>query len=106
MSITVTEESGGTHTTYELDCGPAGDSDHPSPDDACERLDQLKADGADPFRPVARDAMCTQVYGGPQTAHVTGTWQGHRVDASFKRTNGCEVSRWNALVPVLPSPGA
>ncbi|TRV80457.1 hypothetical protein FKN01_06860 [Streptomyces sp. 130] len=87
---------------YELECGPAGGS-HPVAAQACERLDQLEGEGADPFAPVPRDAMCTQQYGGESTAHVTGTWHGRQVDASFRRTNGCEIARWNGLRPVLPN---
>ncbi|WP_225987195.1 SSI family serine proteinase inhibitor [Streptomyces spectabilis] len=102
LKVTYSENDGAAaHTTYELDCGPAGGS-HPAPAKACERLDGLAAEGTDPFTPVARDAMCTQVYGGAQTAHVTGTWRGRTVDATFKRTDGCQISRWNTLVPVLP----
>jgi hypothetical protein len=41
--------------------------------------------------------------GGPQTAHITGTWQGQRVDATFRRTDGCEISRWRTMEPVLPN---
>ncbi|MFJ7630286.1 SSI family serine proteinase inhibitor [Streptomyces sp. NPDC097595] len=87
---------------YELECGPAG-GNHPVAAQACERLDQLEGEGADPFAPVPRDAMCTQQYGGESTARVTGTWHGRHVDASFRRTNGCEIARWNGLRPVLPN---
>jgi hypothetical protein len=48
--------------------------------------------------------MCTQVYGGPETATITGTWRGERVDASYRLTDGCEIARWRKLGPVL-SPG-
>jgi hypothetical protein len=37
------------------------------------------------------------------TARVTGTWQGRQVDATFDRSNGCEISRWQTLEPVLPN---
>lgn len=36
--------------------------------------------------------MCTQVYGGPETARVTGTIDGKKVDRRFTRTNGCEIA--------------
>ncbi|GHC76652.1 SSI family serine proteinase inhibitor [Streptomyces flavofungini] len=97
-------ESGAGDGTYTLECAPTGGT-HPSPDDACERLDQLAAEGVNPFKAVARGAACTQQYGGPETAHVTGTWQGRPVDATFSRTDGCQISRWNSLVPVLPANG-
>ncbi|GHE94090.1 hypothetical protein GCM10018785_69690 [Streptomyces longispororuber] len=102
LTVTFSEGGGGAATTYKLECRPAGGS-HPSAGAACERLEQLAGEGIDPFKPVPHGAMCTQVYGGPQTARVTGTWKGRPVDASFRRTDGCEVGRWNNLVPVLPS---
>lgn len=87
---------------YELECEPAGGT-HPVARQACERLGQLEGETADPFAPVPGDAMCTQQFGGPATARVTGTWQGRTIDSSFDRTNGCEIGRWNSLRPVLPN---
>lgn len=88
--------------TYELECDPAGGS-HPVAQHACDRLAQLPGESADPFVPVSRDAMCTQQFGGPATARITGTWQGRHIDSTFERTNGCEIGRWNSLRPVLPN---
>ncbi|MCX4549435.1 MULTISPECIES: SSI family serine proteinase inhibitor [unclassified Streptomyces] len=87
--------------THQLECGPTGGT-HPSPQQACDRLARLAVDGKRPFAPVPEGLMCTMLYGGPATAHITGTWQGQPVDATFRRTNGCETSRWNNLEPVLP----
>jgi hypothetical protein len=39
-----------------------------------------------------RRRTCTQIYGGPQTAVVTGTLGGEKVDRRFTRTNGCELA--------------
>jgi hypothetical protein len=47
--------------------------------------------------PVPADMMCTTIYGGPEQALVTGTLDGRRVSARFKRTDGCEIARWNRL---------
>ncbi|MFE5665327.1 SSI family serine proteinase inhibitor [Streptomyces niveus] len=88
--------------TYELRCGPAGGS-HPESASACARLDELAGEAKDPFAPVPKGQMCTMQMGGPATARVTGTWQGRSVDATFSRKNGCEISRWQNLVPVLPA---
>ncbi|MEU8697886.1 SSI family serine proteinase inhibitor [Streptomyces sp. NPDC048680] len=109
-------EDGGTHLTvvvsgsgdraadgsYELECEPASGS-HPVAQQACDRLGQLPGESTDPFTPVSRDAMCTQQYGGPATARVTGSWRGRSIDATFDRSNGCEIGRWNSLRPVLPN---
>ena len=51
--------------------------------------------------PTAGDKACTQIYGGPQTASITGTLRGEHVDARFKRTDGCEIARWEHVQPLL-----
>jgi hypothetical protein len=49
--------------------------------------------------------MCTQIYGGPERATVTGTFRGERVSSTFSKTNGCEIGRWKALTGLLPATG-
>ncbi|AWZ06588.1 MULTISPECIES: SSI family serine proteinase inhibitor [unclassified Streptomyces] len=86
---------------YRLECDPVG-GNHPRARDACVRLEALAREGKDPFAPVSKRQLCTMVDGGRATARITGTWHGHRVDSEFRRTDGCEISRWNELEPVLP----
>ena len=45
--------------------------------------------------------LCTQQYGGPQVAVVTGTFNGRSVNSRFSLTDGCEIARWRALSPLL-----
>ncbi len=51
------------------------------------------------------DQMCTEIYGGPETAEVTGTLDGASVDAEFHRTNGCGIADWDLFATLLPEPG-
>jgi hypothetical protein len=53
------------------------------------------------FAPVPDNVACTLQYGGPNTARVTGTLHGERVDARFSRTDGCEITRWEEVAPLL-----
>jgi hypothetical protein len=53
------------------------------------------------FAPVPGDVACTQQYGGPETARVTGTLRGEPIDARFSREQGCEIARWDSVVAVL-----
>jgi hypothetical protein len=48
-----------------------------------------------------KDRMCTQLYGGPETARVTGTINGKPVDRRFSRTNGCEIADFTAAAGLL-----
>ncbi|MDC2951691.1 SSI family serine proteinase inhibitor [Streptomyces heilongjiangensis] len=101
LVVTVRGAGDGVDGRFELRCHPDGGS-HPHVRDACGQLDQRTVWGKDPFAPVAPGTMCTMLYGGPATAHVTGIWAGRPVDARFDRGNGCEIARWDSLVPVLP----
>jgi Subtilisin inhibitor-like len=98
-SLTIIADNGDGSAAQEwtLTCDPAGGS-HPDPAAACEALG-----GLDPtvFAPVAPDQACTQIYGGPETATVRGSWNGTPLDASFSRDNGCEIARWEAVQPLF-----
>ncbi|GAA3144237.1 hypothetical protein GCM10010521_33900 [Streptomyces rameus] len=114
----VRPEDGGDHLTvvvrhagaardgrFEVHCHPEA-GHHPDVAGACRTLDTRTRWGRDPFAPVPAGATCTMLYGGPATAHVTGTWAGRPVDASFDRGDGCEAGRWDRIVPLLPKVGA
>lgn len=100
LTIKVSAGRGSGERTYSLVCDPAG-GDHPDPEAACRLLSELK----DPFAPVPPDAMCTEIYGGPQTATVTGTFRGEPVNAQFSRTDGCQIARWDKHATLLVETG-
>jgi hypothetical protein len=80
----------------EVTCDAAGDSE------LCGAVAELTADD---FAPTAPDVACTQQYGGPEVATVTGTLRGEPVDARFSRENGCEISRWQDVAELLGAAG-
>jgi hypothetical protein len=49
----------------------------------------------------AANRACTQLYGGPQTARVTGTIDSRRVDRRFARTDGCEIADFSRAADLL-----
>ena len=104
-SLTVTYWNTGTasadRTTWTLTCGPAGGT-LKRPAHACSRL---ASGGRQLFAPTPKAAVCTEIYGGPQLAIVSGTLTGRRLWARFQRRNGCEIDRWNRLSPWLLPPG-
>jgi hypothetical protein len=48
--------------------------------------------------------LCTQIYGGPQTARVTGSIDGRRTRLSVTRTDGCGVADWRRLGALAGDP--
>ncbi len=76
---------GGERRTRHVSCPGAA---------VCARLE---AAGRRAFRPVPRDMACTALYGGPQVAIVAGTLDGRRVWARFRRTDGCQIARWDRV---------
>lgn len=93
LRIEVVADEDAEPTVMNLECDPTG-GDHPNAEAACEAL---SAAGPEVFEPVPLNRMCSMIYGGPQTATITGTLDGEQVDASFDREGGCEIARWDAL---------
>ena len=81
---------------WTLRCKPVGGS-HPRAVGACRAL----AEHAEALAPLPRMTICTQIYGGPQVAEVTGTLEGKAVRATVTRADGCQIDRWNRLRPLF-----
>jgi hypothetical protein len=82
---------------YTLRCNPVGGT-LPHRAAACRKLAGLKA----PFAPVPKNVACTEIYGGPQVALVTGRFRGRSVRAAFNRRDGCQIERWNRVAFLFP----
>ncbi|MFI8349284.1 SSI family serine proteinase inhibitor [Streptomyces sp. NPDC085596] len=105
LTLVVHGAGAGRDGVRQLFCHPDA-GDHPEPAAACRALDENTRWGQGTFAPVPPNSICTMIDGGPATAHVTGYWAGRPVDADFSRRNGCEIARWDRLVPFLPSMGS
>jgi hypothetical protein len=57
------------------------------------------------FARVPKGIMCSQIYGGPETATITGTALGRKINATYSRTDGCQVARWNTASAFFTFPG-
>jgi len=104
--LTVTYDDGaGSTQTYDLTCtGAQASGTAPDPAAACSAV--AAAGGVDAFAVPSGDVQCTQVFGGPQTAVVSGTVEDEPVSADLARADGCEISRWDDLVPLVPAADA
>jgi hypothetical protein len=71
-------------------------------DAACARVREITDLLLDPPQSDA-DRICAAIYGGPQTARLTGTIGDRRVERSFSRENGCAIADWDRAVPLLPA---
>jgi hypothetical protein len=91
LRVTVDRDGRGPKApvTREVRCGAPQD---------CPKLAAVEV--AD-LAPTPPDVACTELYGGPQTATVSGRLRGEQVDARFSRVNGCEIARWAAAEPIL-----
>jgi hypothetical protein len=96
-----------------LTCGDDGAArgggflaDQAAADAACELLTGNEAAVYRLVQGQAPNMLCTQIYGGPEVAKVTGTIDGQRVAATIKRNDGCGIADWTMLVALLGSPNA
>jgi hypothetical protein len=95
LVVTVWPQGQGRLRKWTLTCDPVGGT-LPRPAAACSQLTP------EALRPLPRDTICTQIYGGPQRARVTGRVDGRAVDARFSRSNGCEIHRWDSVRFLFP----
>src|SRR3954470_4599469 len=72
----------GKPRTLELECAKPTDSQ------ACGAAAGVSATD---LRETGGDVACTQIYGGPEQATIKGKIRGVPVDATFKRSDGCEI---------------
>ncbi len=86
--------------TFTLRCDPAGGSIR-QPATACRKLKALRR----PFAPLPKDVVCTQIYGGPQEALVTGRHAGRKVWVLLTLRDGCRIERWRTLSFLTPGYG-
>lgn len=106
LAIMVKPSDGEPAVNYTLVCkdgAPVAESNHPSGAAACTALKNNPA--ALSPGPRSTEQACTQQYGGPQQATVTGVVDDSPVDVSFARRDGCEISLWNAAKDILGSAG-
>ena len=86
---------------WTLRCAPAAGT-LPQAASACRKLGAMQS----PFAPIRRNVMCTDQYGGPQVALITGTFRGRTVWALLQNRNGCEIARFKRLAFLVPTFGA
>ena len=104
LAIAVTPSETAAPANFTLVCQdgvPAAESQHPSASTACTALKENAAILSP--APKAKDTNCTQQYGGPQKATVTGVVDGRLVEVNFSLIDGCEIAAWNAAKAVLGS---
>jgi len=94
---TESRDASAADRTWTLECAPAGGT-LPQRAAACRRL----ADTKNPFAPIPKDLQCTQIYGGPAEALVTGTYRGAKVWALLSRRDGCQIARWARIAFLTP----
>jgi hypothetical protein len=109
LAVQVSGGAAGARTAT-LSCGgsgPAGTGFLAGADAADAACRLVTTDGAAEQRLVegpTKGVMCTDIYGGPEVAVVTGTISGLTVDAHVDRVDGCGVADWTLLQPLLGPP--
>ena len=81
-------------------------------DVVCQRDDATPicvALAADPVRSrlingVPADRVCTEIYGGPDLAHIVGTYDRVAVETMVDRTNGCGIDDWDRVLAGILRP--
>jgi hypothetical protein len=89
VTLDVDGSGGKEPQTADLSCpGPS----------ACAEAEKLTP--AD-FGQVPPTEACTEIFGGPDVATIEGELNGDHVQATFNRSNGCEIDRFGNVLPLL-----
>ncbi len=103
LKIEFRAASGSKPRVLTLRCAPKETGTVRNPVVACARLQRL---GPQALRPTPPNTACTEIYGGPSTARITGTYFGSPLWVKLSRTNGCEIVRWQRVAFLLPWPAS
>ena len=111
LTITYQLTPDGEPVVYQLAClgdtatrlDPASDDGGISADAECLALND-DAIRTRLIEGAPTDVMCTEEYGGPETATIVGQLDGEDVDTSFDRANGCGIGDWTLMQALLPAP--
>ena len=107
LDVTVDDGSGAT-ASFRVICDDAprfeGDAGDRDPKAACDAVAAAKDRLLALSDPDREPEMCTEQYGGPEKATIAGTVDGEQVNAEVARHNGCGISDWDALEPLLGAP--
>ncbi|WP_445155408.1 serine protease inhibitor [Arthrobacter sp. Hor0625] len=102
LTIRLTEAPGAPEYSFRLVADEGTAADATTLPDPAAALAALREHGEEVFFPQpGPPRLCTQQYGGPQVAVVTGRYLGRSVHCEFSRTDGCEIARWRAMAPLL-----
>lgn len=95
LVIEVRDSPAATPAKFVVRCPDSDNSTVPDPAVACAELERS---GQSLLFPTPRSGRtCQDVYSGPQTAHVTGTFHGKPVNRAFSRTNSCTTAAYAKL---------
>lgn len=107
-ALDVTIDNGQTQSSFRVVCGDAprfeGDAGARDPKAACDAVAAAKDRLLTLSDPDREPEFCTEIYGGPDKATIAGTVDGEPVDAEVARNNGCGISDWDSLEPLLGKP--
>lgn len=107
-ALDVTIDNGETQSSFRVVCDDAprfeGDAGARDPKAACDAVAAAKGRLLTLSDPDREPELCTEIYGGPDKAAITGTVDGDPVDVEVARNNGCGISDWDSLEPLLGKP--
>ena len=98
----VIQDPHGTSSSYTIRCADSAEASVEGTAgidarDACRALARPAVQNR-LIRGPSAERVCTQVYGGPQTAMLSGTLEGQSVNAVVTRDDGCGIGDWDNLL--------
>lgn len=101
LLISISKTGNGQSTSYQLNCAGGTSEDTSSLPHAQKACEFLAENSGVLEQEIPPDQICTEIYGGPETAEISGTIDGKSINTSLNRSNGCAIKRWDDLAVLL-----
>ena len=101
LLISVSETGNEQSTSYQLHCAGSTPEDTSTLPNALKACEFLSKNSEALEQEIPPDQMCTEIYGGPETAEIKGNIGRKSIDTSLNRSNGCAIKRWDDLAVLL-----
>jgi hypothetical protein len=103
LNIEVRAKPGADPKLATLECGEGANSSG-FIDDADRACRAVEASRSLLINGPPDNIMCTEIYGGPHQATISGTLGGKSVRLDVSREDGCAIAVWDELEPLLGKP--
>lgn len=95
LEITIRADGNTISDQFILDCNGTKALDSSTLSEAAEACKLIAEKPEIIVQQQSPQAICTEIFGGPERAEITGELAGKSVQSTYSKHNGCAIDRWS-----------